>query len=273
MSDIAQGSPRRYKRRCSAPRTGSPGRSCMPSAFGAGGSAASSSMSARASLGGTSSWYATGNAVANRSISASATSPARLATSSSRNWSAHVRSADVILCSIRSTLIVTDTPGVVRTSVVRRARADSEIWTWVSRSTPDSSSTNMRSMRSRACVLYRSRGTYSRHEKNRSYGSRRAKRRTRRRSYRFTMPRIVRTSSGTLAWNSSSRGCVSSTCISALPSWLTAETPKRSITRCTLCRSSGISRGLVLYVLEVKRPMKRFSPITRPRESNDLMPM
>ncbi len=60
------------------------------------------------------------------------------------------------------------------------------------------------------------------------------------------MPRQVRSSSGTLDWNSSSRGWPSSTWISALPSWLTDDTPIWSITRCTLWRSSGISRGLVL---------------------------
>ena len=58
-------------------------------------------------------------------------------------------------------------PGVVRTSVARRASTDSEICTCDSRSMPESSSSRMRSMRSRACVLYRSRGTYSRHEKKR----------------------------------------------------------------------------------------------------------
>jgi hypothetical protein len=60
------------------------------------------------------------------------------------------------------------------------------------------------------------------------------------------MPRVVRTSSGTVDWNSSSRGYVSSTCISDLPSWLVGDTPMWSTTRCTLWRSRGISRGLVL---------------------------
>ena len=86
------------------------------------------------------------------------------------------------------------------------------------------------------------------------------------------MPRTMRTRSDTVAWNSSSRGNVSSACTSALWSWLEGFRPKWSTTRCTLWRSTGISPGLPLYAEEVHRPMKRRSPVTLPFASNVLTP-
>ena len=81
-------------------------------------------------------------------------------------------------------------------------------------------------------------------DQNRPNGSRRASSRVVRRSYRFTTPRAKATSSASVDWNSSSRGQVSSTAITDLPSWLEASSPKCAITASTLRRSSGMSWGL-----------------------------
>ncbi len=58
--------------------------------------------------------------------------------------------------------------------------------------------------------------------------------------------------------------------ISALPAWLPGARPARATTLAILRRSSGMSAGLALYAVEVKRPRKRCSPQTLPSSSKRL---
>ena len=86
------------------------------------------------------------------------------------------------------------------------------------------------------------------------------------------MPSAISSSSSSVIWNSSSRGYVSRISISALWSWLPGSSPERSSTLCTFRRSSGISHGLALYTVWVKRPRKRRSDFTSPDSSNRFTP-